>query len=210
MTPEINIYKNDLPAGLAFGDSIAIDCEMLGLNLTRDRLCVVQMYDPGQNRVDIVQFTDRDYAAPNLKAVLADPRRLFIGHMIRLDLGWIYKYLGVLPTRVYCTRTASRIAQTFGASHDFKNLVTGLLGIAIDKSETTSDWGAETLSPAQIRYVVNDVIHLHDLQRVLDSALVLHGRDHLMAEIMKTLPARTLMDAAGWWGEDILDFPFPR
>lgn len=208
MTTNIHLYQNDLPAGLAFGESVAIDCEMMGLSLQRDRLCVVQLYDSRHDRVDIVQFTAKDYSAPNLKAVLSEPKRLFIGHMIRLDLGWILHYLGVAIQNVYCTRTASRIAQTFGASHDFKPLITNLLGVAIDKSETTSDWGAETLTPAQLKYVVNDVIYLHQLRDKLDAKLALHSRAHLMQAIMQTLPARVQMDVAGWWGEDILDFPF--
>ncbi len=210
MTPTITLHRDDLPAGLPFGDSVAIDCEMMGLNIARDRLCIVQMYDPAHERVDIVQFNGHNYSAPNLRAVLAAPGRLFLGHMIRLDLGWILHYLKTDIAHVYCTRTASRIAQTFGASHDFKNLVTGLLGESIDKSETTSDWGAETLSPAQLKYVVNDVIFLHRLRDKLDALLAREGRAQLAADIMKTIPARARMDVAGWWGEDILDFPFGK
>lgn len=210
MTASVHLYSNDLPADLAFSDTIAIDCEMMGLNVERDRLCVVQLFDQVHDRVDIVHFTERDYRAPNLRALLQAPNRLFIGHMIRLDLGWILKYLDVELTQVYCTRTASRIAQTFGASHDFKNLVTSLLGQAIDKSETTSDWGADTLTPAQIKYVVNDVIFLPRLRDKLDVLLAREGRAQLAQAIMATIPARTRMDVAGWWGEDILDFPFTK
>lgn len=210
MSANITLHRNDLPAGLPFGDTVAIDCEMMGLNVARDRLCVVQLYDPAHDRVDIVQFTARDYSAPNLRALFNDNNRLFLGHMIRLDLGWIVHYLKADIANVYCTRTASRIAQTFGASHDFKNLVTSLLGESIDKSETTSDWGADTLTPAQIKYVVNDVIFLPRLREKLDALLAREGRAQLAADIMKTIPARARMDAAGWWGEDILDFPFGK
>ena len=210
MTANITLHQNDLPAGLPFGDTVAIDCEFMGLNITRDRLCVVQLYDPTHDRVDIVQFADKDYAAPNLRAVLQAPDRLFLGHMIRLDLGWILHYLKVDIANVYCTRTASRIAQTFGASHDFKNLVPNLLGESIDKSETTSDWGTRELTPAQIKYVVNDVIFLPRLRAALDALLIRENRAELAADIMKTIPARARMDVAGWWGEDILDFPFGK
>lgn len=210
MTSNITLHKNDLPAGLPFGDTVAIDCEMMGLNVARDRLCVVQLYDPAHDRVDIVQFADKDYRAPNLRAVLQASDRLFLGHMIRLDLGWILHYLNVDIQNVYCTRTASRIAQTFGASHDFKNLVPSLLGESIDKSETTSDWGSEELTPAQIKYVVNDVIYLPRLRSALDALLQRENRAHLATDIMKTIPARARMDVAGWWGEDILDFPFGK
>lgn len=210
MTSNIHLHKNDLSAGLPFGDTVAIDCEMMGLNIARDRLCVVQLYDPTHDRVDIVQFSARDYSAPNLRAVLQAPDRLFLGHMIRLDLGWILHYLNVDIQNVYCTRTASRIAQTFGASHDFKNLVPNLLGESIDKSETTSNWGADELTPAQIKYVVNDVIFLPRLRVALNALLVRENRAQLAADIMQTIPARARMDVAGWWGEDILDFPFGK
>lgn len=206
----VTLHRNDLPTGLPFGDTVAIDCEMMGLNVARDRLCVVQLYDPAYDRVDIVQFADQDYSAPHLRAVLSAPDRLFLGHMIRLDLGWILHYLKVDIKNVYCTRTASRIAQTFGASHDFKNLVPNLLGESIDKSETTSDWGAQTLTPAQIKYVVNDVVFLPRLRAALDALLLRENRAQIAADIMKTIPARARMDVAGWWGEDILDFPFGK
>lgn len=210
MTANIHLHTNDLPAGLAFGDTVGIDCEMMGLNIARDRLCVVQLYDANHDRVDIIRFTGKDYAAPNLRAVLQNPGRLFLGHMIRLDLGWILHYLKTDIKNVYCTRTASRIAQTFGASHDFKNLVPQLLGESIDKSETTSDWGADTLTPAQIKYVINDVIFLPRLRDALNAVLAREGRLQLALDIMKTIPAHARLDAAGWWGEDILDFPFGK
>lgn len=205
---DYTIHRGDLAAGITFGDVVSIDCEMMGLNLNRDRLCVVQMYDLHSDHVHIIQFPDAVYNAPNLRAVLSDPDRLFLGHMIRLDLGWILKYLGVAITNVYCTRTASRLGQTFGASHDFKDLVSNLLGEKIDKSETSSYWGADTLTPDQIRYVINDVIFLHRLKHVLDVLLEREGRMPLMRAAMQTLPARVQMDVAGWWGDDILSFPF--
>ena len=205
---DYTLHRGDIPPGLAFGNVVAIDCEMMGLNIQRDRLCVVQMYDPHSDHVHIVQFPDAVYDAPNLRAVLSNPERLFLGHMIRLDLGWILKYLNVCITNVYCTRTASRLAQTYGASHDYKDLVSGLLGAQIDKGETSSYWGADDLTPDQINYVCNDVVFLPALKARLDSLLAREGRAPLMALAMTTLPARVQMDVAGWWGEDILSFPF--
>lgn len=205
---DYTIHRGDLAAGIAFGDVVSIDCEMMGLNLNRDRLCVVQMYDLHSDHVHIIQFPDAVYNAPNLCAVLSDPNRLFLGHMIRLDLGWILKYLGVAIANVYCTRTASRLGQTFGASHDFKDLVSNLLGEKIDKSETSSYWGADTLTPDQVRYVINDVIFLHRLKDKLEGLLEREGRMPLMRAAMQSLPGRVQMDVAGWWGDDILSFPF--
>ncbi len=205
---DYTLYRYDLPDGLSLGPVLSIDCEMMGLNLNRDRLCVVQIFDPQSNHVHIVQFPDAAYDAPNLRRALSTPDTLFLGHMIRLDMGWLYKYLGVMLQNVYCTRTASRIAQTFGASHDFKDLVSNLLGEKIDKSETASYWGAAELTPDQIRYVCNDVLFLPRLKEKLDVLLEREGRAGLFAATMKTLQARTEMDAAGWWGEDILSFPF--
>lgn len=202
------LHRNDLPENISFGKTLGIDCEMMGLNLHRDRLCLLQLFDPESGAVHFVKFDGRDYSAPRLRALLQDKNRLFIGHMIRLDLGWILKYLQVMPENIYCTRTASRIARTYGASHDFKDLVTHLLDAHIDKSETTSDWGAETLTPAQLNYARNDVIFLPALKEKLDALLAREGRQQWMAGIMRTLPARVQMDVHGWWGEDILDFPF--
>lgn len=205
---DFTVHRGDLAGGITFGDVVAVDCEMMGLNVHRDRLCVVQMYDAASDHVHIVQLSDALYDAPNLRAVLADTDRLFLGHMIRLDMGWILKYLGVTIANVYCTRTASRLARTYGASHDYKDLVSDVLGEKIDKGETSSDWGADNLTPNQIRYVCNDVVFLPRLKTRLDAMLEREGRMPLMEAAMRTLPARAQMDVAGWWGEDILSFPF--
>lgn len=206
--PNITLHDNDLPGNISFGGVVGIDCEMMGLNLHRDRLCVLQIYDVAADHVHIVQFKDGRYAAPAVRNFLQDPERLFIGHMIRLDMGWLLKYLGVMPAHVYCTRTASRLARTFTNGHDFKELVHTLLGKSISKAETSSDWSAPDLTPAQIEYACNDVIFLHQMKEKLDDALVREGRDLLFSDIMKTLPARVRMDVSGWWGDDILSFPF--
>lgn len=202
------IYQNDIPDAGAYSHSLAIDCEMMGLNIHRDRLCVIQIYDPVRNQVDIIQCKDPAYDAPNLKTLLNRPNTVFLGHMIRLDLAYLYKHLGVMPQNVYCTRTASRIGQTYGASHNYLDLISNILGKKIDKSETSSYWGAEELTDKQIQYVCQDVIFLHALKEKLDAIISHESRQDLAEKAMKMIPDRAYFDATGWWNEDILSYPF--
>lgn len=201
-------YKNDLPSNLDLGDSIALDCEMMGLNFYRDRLCTLQFFCPKDKRVHLVHFDKKNYKAPNIKNLLSDKNKLFLGHMIRLDLQTIGYYLNVIPTNLYCTRTASRIAQTYGASHDLSALTQNLLGIHLPKTQTTTNWGAKTLTPDQIKYAADDVIHLHFLKNKLDDIMHREGREDVFIAAMKMLPHRIKVDINGWHKEDILDFPF--
>lgn len=208
MKYEYSIFKNDIPADREYSSLLAIDCEMMGLNINRDRLCVAQIFDPARNHVDIIQFTEPEYNAPNLKALLSSNDTLFLGHMIRLDLAYLYKYLGVMPQNVFCSRTASRIGQTYGASHNYLDLVSNLLGEKIDKSETSSYWGAETLSDKQIEYVCQDVVHLPALKEKLEAIIANENRQELANQAMKMIPTRAVFDAEGWWNDDILSYPF--
>ena len=56
-----NIFHNDLPPEMGFQGSIAIDTEAMGLNIIRDRLCLVQISDSEQN-VYFVKFDDGTYS----------------------------------------------------------------------------------------------------------------------------------------------------
>lgn len=203
---DIELYHNDLPDGLDLGDSIAVDTETMGLNLMRDRLCLVQL-SAGDGVAHLVQFPANagdDYDAPNLKAQLADPARLKLYHFARFDLAAISRYLGVSAGPVYCTRTASRLTRTFTDRHGLKDLCRDLLGVDISKQQQSSDWGADELSREQLEYAANDVFFLHELKSRLDTLLERHDRVALAQACFDFLPARAALDLAGWPDIDIL------
>lgn len=202
MTTNVTLHEGDLPAGLDLGPVVAIDTETLGLRPQRDRLCLVQM-SSGDGTVHMVKFSTAKYDAPNLKRMLGDKNVTKLFHFARFDIGVLHEYLGVLTAPVYCTKLASRIARTYTSHHSLKNLVKDLLGIDIDKQQQTTDWGSASLSPEQIEYAANDVLHLHRIRATLDEALVREGRMELAQACFGFLPHRALLDVKGWAEEDI-------
>lgn len=203
---DIELHRHDLPDGLDLGDTIAVDTETMGLNLMRDRLCLVQL-SAGDGVAHLVQFPASEgdaYEAPNLKALLADTNRLKLYHFARFDLAAISRYLGVDAAPVYCTRTASRLTRTFTDRHGLKDLCKDLLGVDISKQQQTSDWGADELSRDQLEYAANDVFFLHELKIRLDALLERHNRTDLAQACFDFLPARAALDLAGWPEIDLL------
>ncbi|PWG03923.1 ribonuclease D [Sphingosinicella humi] len=199
----VYFHEEDLPEGALAPGPVAVDTETMGLQLGRDRLCVVQIAD-GRGDEHLVRFAPRsDYAAPNLKAVLADPARLKIYHFARFDIASIRAYLGVMAEPVYCTKTASRLIRTYTDRHGLKELVRELLGLEISKQQQTSDWGAPELSDAQKDYAASDVRYLHALKERLDERLEREGRVRLAQACFDFLPHRALLDLAGWPEVDI-------
>ena len=174
----ITLHKNDLPAGLAFGPSVAVDTETLGLNVNRDRLCLVQL-SSGDGTAHLVQFDGSDYAAPNLKALLTDPAVLKIFHYARFDIAVIEKNLGVVTAPIYCTKIASKLVRTYTDRHGLKDLVGELVGIELSKQQQSSDWASSELSQQQLAYAASDVLHLHALKAKLDAMLAREGRTEL-------------------------------
>ncbi|MCM8731040.1 ribonuclease D [Hephaestia sp. GCM10023244] len=194
----VYFHEEDLPAGALGPGAIAIDTETMGLITPRDRLCVVQISDGGGDE-HLVRFNPgSDYAAPNLKAVLADPGRLKLYHFARFDLAAIRHYLGVVAAPVYCTKIASRLVRTYTDRHGLKELVRELLGQDISKQQQSSDWGGPVLSEAQRDYAASDVRFLHALREELDRRLAREGRTHLAQACFDFLPARAELDLAGW------------
>jgi ribonuclease D len=174
----------------------------MGLDHGRDRLCVVQL-SPGDGTADVVQIPRGGAAAPNLQALLRDAGVLKIFHFARFDLATLQHGLGVMPGPVYCTKIASRLVRTYTDRHGLKDLARDLLGIEISKQQQSSDWGAETLTDAQVAYAASDVLHLHALKEKLDTLLVREGREELAAACFRFLPDRARLDLAGWAAEDI-------
>ncbi len=200
----VHFHEEDLPAGVfAPGAALAVDTETMGLITPRDRLCVVQISD-GRGDEHLVRFgPNSDYAAPNLRAVLADPERLKLYHFARFDLAAIRHYLGVVAAPVYCTKIASRLIRTYTDRHGLKELVRELLGIDVSKQQQSSDWGAPDLSDAQKDYAASDVRYLHAMKEKLDERLLREGRMALAQACFDFLPARAELDLAGWPEVDI-------
>lgn len=199
----IYFHEEDLPAGALGPGPIAVDTETMGLITPRDRLCVVQL-STGEGDEHLVRFNPgSDYAAPNLRAVLADPARLKIYHFARFDLAAIKAYLGVVAAPVYCTKIASRLVRTYTDRHGLKDLVRELLGVEISKQQQSSDWGGPVLSDAQQDYAASDVRYLHRLKERLDERLVREGRMGLAQACFDFLPSRAELDLAGWPEIDI-------
>lgn len=200
----VHFHEEDLPAGVLAGASaIAVDTETMGLVTHRDRLCVVQLSD-GSGDEHLVRFAPgSDYAAPNLKAVLADPSRQKIYHFARFDLAAIHHYLGVMAGPVFCTKIASKLTRTYTDRHGLKNLIEELLGESISKQQQSSDWGGPVLSEPQRDYAASDVRYLHRLRDELTVRLDREGRTALAQACFDFLPARALLDIAGWAENDI-------
>jgi len=200
----VHLHQNDLPAEVRFADGpIAVDTEAMGLMPGRDRLCLVQLSD-GKGDEHLVRFKrGSDYAAPNLKALLSDPNLLKLYHFARFDVGIMQAYLGIMAAPLYCTRTASRLVRTYTDRHGLKDLVKELLNVDVSKQQQCSDWGSDELSDAQREYAAGDVRYLHALKEKLDERLEREGRVPLAQACFDFLPARALLDIAGWAEQDI-------
>lgn len=198
----IRLHRGDLPNLDAYKGSVAIDTETLGLDVNRDRLCVVQL-SPGDGSADVVQIAAGQKSAPNIQKLLADPAVLKIFHFGRFDIGVMCKAFGVMAQPVYCTKIASRLVRTYTDRHGLKDLTRELLGVDLSKQQQSSDWGASELSDAQVAYAASDVLYLHALRDKLDAMLAREGRTALAAACFGFLPERVSLDLAGWADEDI-------
>lgn len=198
----ITLHKGDIPPGLSFGSSVAIDTEAMGLNNHRDRLCLIQL-SSGDGTAHLVQFDHGHYAAPNLKKVLADPKVLKIFHFARFDYAILKKYLGVECTPLYCTKIASTLCRTYTDRHSLRELCRELLGIEMNKAQQSTDWGSGILTDDQKTYAANDVLHLHTIRQKLDAMLKRENRFELAQATMNFIPTRAALDLEGWAETDI-------
>jgi ribonuclease D len=196
------LHQGDLPDGIDWGRTVAVDTEAMGLNPHRDRLCLVQL-SAGDGNAHLVQFPPDEYGAPNLRRLLTDPCVTKLFHFARFDLAVLYRYLGVMAVPVYCTKIASRLARTFSDRHGLRDLCKDLLNIDLSKQQQSSDWGAPDLSDEQLRYAASDVLHLHALQARLDAMLEREGREELARAAFDFVPHRALLDLRGWAEQDI-------
>ena len=196
------LHKGDLPDTLDLGSIVAIDCETMGLNLYRDRLCLVQL-SGGDGIAHMVQIAAGQDSAPNLCKLLANEKILKVFHFGRFDIAALLKTFGVLTSPVYCTKIASKLIRTYTDRHGLKNLLQELLDTDISKQQQSSDWGSETLTDAQLEYAASDVLYLHSLKSKLDLRLKREGRLDLAKSCFDFLPTRAMLDLAGWPETDI-------
>ena len=197
-----HLYQRDLPNDLDLGHMVAIDCETMGLNPHRDRLCLVQL-SGGDGNAHLVQIEKGQRSAPNLERLLTDPNVLKLFHFGRFDIAAMYHAFGALTAPVYCTKIASKLVRTYTDRHGLKNLLDELLGVDISKLQQMSDWGAEELTEAQLTYAASDVLYLHALREKLNERLEREGRTDLAQSAFDFLPTRARLDLAGWPEIDI-------
>ncbi len=198
----VRLHRGDLPDLSRYTSSVAIDTETMGLNPHRDRLCVVQL-SPGDGSADVVQIPKGHTDAPNLKALLGNSAITKIFHFARFDITTLFHSFGVMPQPIYCTKIASRLSRTYTDRHGLKDLVRELLNIDLSKQQQSSDWGADTLSEAQLAYAASDVLHLHALRERLDTMLAREGRTAHAQACFDFLPTRARLDLGGFEAEDI-------
>ncbi|WP_375279627.1 ribonuclease D [Pseudooctadecabacter sp.] len=197
-----HLYKNDLPADLDLGTIVAIDCETMGLNPHRDRLCLIQM-SGGDGDCHLIQVEKGQTEAPNLCKMLADPNVLKLFHFGRFDIAAMANAFGTTAAPVYCTKIASKLVRTYTDRHGLKNLLQELLSVDISKFQQQSDWGADKLTNAQLDYAASDVLYLHQLREKLNERLTREDRMDIAQACFDFLPMRATLDLAGWPEQDI-------
>ncbi|CAK8163512.1 Ribonuclease D [Candidatus Xenohaliotis californiensis] len=193
----VKLYTNDLPDNIELIGDLAVDTEAMGLKITRDKLCLVQLKDTNGN-ICLVKFNDNNYSAPNLKKVLSDKNRVKIFHYARFDVAALYFYLNTWSEPVYCTKIASRLVRTYTSAHSLRELCYELLGVRLNKQQQCSNWGAEKLSKEQILYAASDVLHLHSLRDALDLLLRENNRYDLAKRCFECLHPMVELDINGW------------
>jgi ribonuclease D len=200
--PKIHLHKNDLPANIDLGNDIAVDCEMMGLSLIRDRLCLIQLR--GRNGdIHVVQIANGQDEAPNLKKVFEDRNRVKIFHFARIDIAMIKAWLDIDCGPVYCTKIASKLVRTYTDRHGLQVNIRELKGVDLSKQQSNTDWGADELTPEQIEYAASDVLYLHDLKDRMIEMLEREGRTEIAKACFDFLPARAALDLLGWDDHDI-------
>lgn len=203
----IHFHKKDLPEGIDFGKSVAVDTETQGLSMVRDKLCLVQL-SAGDGDAHIVQVDRQAYDCPNLKELLGNPEIGKIFHFARFDVAVLKRDLGLDILPIFCTKIASALVRTYTDAHGLKNLCKELLNVDLSKQQQSSDWANESLSDAQLEYAASDVLYLHQLQRILTARLMREGRYEIAKSCFEFLPTRAVLDLKGWHDVDIFSHNF--
>ena len=201
------LFQNDLPKQSlkSFKGEITIDTETLGLNIKRDRLCLIQLRNESNKKVYLIKF-DKDISpanSKNIKSLLEDKSLTKIFHYARFDMAVLKENLNINVRNVFCTKIASKLTRTYSSKHGLKDLVKEILNIELDKTEQTSDWSQKKLTKQQIQYAMNDVIYLSDLKKNLETKLIEAKRLKTFKSIMNFLDTRVGLDLMGWENTDI-------
>ncbi|MBK5928775.1 ribonuclease D [Rhodobaculum claviforme] len=202
MSGRVTLHHGDLPEDLDLGPVVAVDTETMGLNPLRDRLCLVQL-SSGDGTAHLVQIAQGQRHAPNLARLLEDPARLKLFHFARFDVAALRSGLGVDTSPVWCTKIASKLVRTYTDRHGLKYLLSELCAVDVSKQQQSSDWGAQTLSEAQLAYAASDVLYLHRLKAALEGMLAREGRTEIAQACFDFLPTRAALDLGGWPEVDI-------
>ena len=201
------LFQNDLPSKIlkSFKGDISIDTETLGLNVKRDRLCLVQLRNETNQKVYLIKFNEdlSPKLSKNLKILLEDKRLTKIFHYGRFDMAVLKENLKINVKNIFCTKIASKLTRTYSSKHGLKDLVYEILDIQLDKTEQSSDWSKKTLTKKQIEYAMNDVLFLSDIKNSLNEKLLIQKRLKLFKSIMKFMEIRVDLDLLGWEGIDI-------
>ncbi len=205
----VTLHKGDLPDGMDFGKSVAVDTETQGLSLVRDKLCLVQL-SSGDGNAHIVQVDRTTFDCPNLKAVLSDPKIEKIFHFARFDVAVLSRDLGIDVSPVFCTKIASGLVRTYTDRHGLKDLCKELLTVDLSKQQQSSDWASDELTEAQLNYAASDVLYLHQLKTILSARLMRENRYNMAKACFEFLPARAALDLAGWHDVDIFSHRMRR
>ena len=200
------LYQDDIPSNIKFGDIVAIDTETMGLNLQRDRLCLIQLSN-GDGNAHLIQISkeslENKKSFINLKKILNNPNSTKLFHFARFDVAVIEKHICNLNGPIYCTKIASKLSRTFGAKHGLADLCRDLLGFELDKQNQTSDWGSKDLNASQLKYAASDVLHLHKIKIELDSLLKREEKEDIARLCFNFIKTRSKLDLIGFESLDI-------
>jgi len=200
------LYHDDISSEVDFGDVVAIDTETMGLNINRDRLCMIQL-SSGDGNAHLIQISKKSLRRkenfPNLIKIFENPGSTKLFHFARFDLSVIEKNICKLNGPIYCTKIASKLSRTFGAKHGLSDLCKDLLNLELDKQNQTSDWGAETLSESQLKYAASDVLYLHQIKKKLDAIIKRENKDDIARKCFNFLKTRSELDIIGFENLDI-------
>ena len=201
------LFHNDLPTQVlkSFKGDISIDTETLGLNIKRDRLCLIQMRNESNKKIYLIKFDSKPLAknSKNLKILMENKSLTKIFHYARFDVAILKENLNINVKNIFCTKVASKLTRTYSSKHGLKDLVKEILNIELDKNEQTSDWGKKKLSKQQIQYAINDIIYLAELKKNMEDKLIDLKRFKTFNSIMKFMDTRVELDLMGWENSDI-------
>ncbi len=210
MQKEILVFENDMPEKyIDLTKNIAVDTEAMGLDLNRDKLCLVQLFYENDDKVFLIKINDKN-VAPNLKKLLTNKKTVKIFHYGRFDIAMIKKYLNIETNNIFCTKIASRLVRTYTDAHSLKELCKELLSVTLQKGYGSSNWSEKELSEEQKSYAANDVIYLHDIKDKLSVMLADFKRKNLANSLFKALIARVDADLSGWSNVDLFAHFIPR